>query len=41
MPALLFRVPRMFDSSKVEVLFTTEWRWSDSEAQGRRREALL
>jgi len=29
----------MFDSLEVKVLFTTWWRWSDSEAQGRRREA--
>jgi len=29
----------MFDSWEVKVLFTTWWRWSDSEAQGRRREA--
>jgi len=29
----------MFDSLKVKILLTTWWRWSHSEAQGRRREA--
>jgi len=29
----------MIDSLEVNVLFTTWWRWSESEAQGHRREA--
>jgi hypothetical protein len=32
-------VPSMFDCLEVKVLFTAWWRRSDSEAQGRRREA--
>jgi len=44
--ALLFRqkdpkpgAPSMFNSLRVQVPLTTWWRWSHSEAQGRRREA--
>jgi hypothetical protein len=33
-------VPSMFDSLEVKVLFTSGWRRSDSEAQGRRRETV-
>jgi len=38
-PAAFCRVPSMFDSLEVKVLFTSWWRRSDSEAQGHRREA--
>jgi len=31
-------MPSMFLSQEVQVLFTTWWTWSDSEAQGRHRE---
>jgi hypothetical protein len=34
-------VPSMFNSLEVKVLFTSGWRRSDSEAQGRRRKAGL
>src|SRR5260370_41606518 len=37
-PPFSFCVPSMFDSWEVQVLFTTRWRCSESEAQGPNRE---